>query len=44
MWPHEKPEAHFTSHKLLLDKACNIDNWLVAIIIKVVLISHQLAS
>ena len=20
MWPHEKPEAHFTSHRLLLDK------------------------
>jgi hypothetical protein len=20
MWPHERPEAHFTSHRLLLDK------------------------
>jgi hypothetical protein len=19
MWPHERPEAHFTSHRLLLD-------------------------
>jgi hypothetical protein len=20
MWPHERPEAHFTSHRFLLDK------------------------
>jgi hypothetical protein len=20
MWPHERPEAHFTSHRLLLEK------------------------
>jgi hypothetical protein len=20
MWPHERPEAHFTSHRLLLDE------------------------
>jgi hypothetical protein len=23
MWPHERPEAHFTSYRLLLDKEVN---------------------
>ena len=23
MWPHERPEAHFTSHRLLLDEPNN---------------------
>jgi hypothetical protein len=21
-WPHERPETHFTSHRLLLNKSC----------------------